>query len=77
MAMSMLEKHLKELSQLVKAEPKTVLGVREVIDILLDIKTDDESKSVIIDGDEMAKYFGGKRKTPVSESRFGINEGLA
>ena len=75
--MSMLEKHLKELAELAKTEPKTTLGVREVIDILLDIKTDDDSKSVVIDGDEMAKYFGRKRKTPVSESRFGINEGLA
>lgn len=75
--MNMLEKHLKELAQLAKFEPKTTLGVREVIDILLDIKTDDESRAVVIDGDEMAKYFGAKRKTPVSESQYGFNEGLA
>jgi len=75
--MKMLEKHLMELSEILKAEPKATLPIREVIDILLDVKTDGVQNDFIVDGDELARYFGTKRKTPVSESRFGLNEGLA
>ena len=75
--MGMLEKHLKELAQIAKSEPKTTFSPQEVIDILLDVKTDTQHAELVIDGDELMRYFGAKRKTPVSESRFGLNEGLA
>lgn len=73
----MLEKHLMELSEILRDEPKATLPIREVIDILLDVKTDGVQNEFIIDGDELTKYFGAKRKTPVSESQYGFNEGLA
>jgi hypothetical protein len=75
--MSMLEKHLKELAELAVSEPKTALSVQEVIDILLDIKTDSTQNEFPIDGDELAKYFRRNNKTPVPMSQHGINEGLA
>ena len=75
--MSMLEKHLKELAELAVSEPKTVLSIQEVIDILLDVKTDDTNNGFLIDGDELAKYFRKNNKTPVPMSQHGINEGLA
>ena len=75
--MKMLEKHLMELSEILKTEPKATLGIREVIDILLDVKTDGVQNEFIVDGDELTKYFGTKRKTPVFGSRSEFNEGLA
>jgi hypothetical protein len=75
--MDMIEKHLKELSEIAAKSPKTAFSADEVIDIILDIKTDLGRKEVVIDGDELARYFGTKRKTPVSKSQHGFNEGLA
>ena len=73
----MIERHLKDLSEIAVKAPKTMFGVQELIDIILDIKTDISRQEVVVDGDELTKYFGKKNKTSVPMSPHEINEGLA
>jgi len=60
--MDMIERHLKDLSEIAVKAPKTMFGVQELIDIILDIKTDISRQEVVVDGDELTKYFGKKKQ---------------
>jgi hypothetical protein len=60
--MEQLDEYLSELANIYSDDKFRLLPVYEVIDRLLDIRN--SIPDIIIDGDEMTKYFKGSRIQP-------------
>jgi hypothetical protein len=57
--MQEIDKYIYELSKLVAHDQHFRVLVSEVVDRLLDIRN--SLPEIVIDGDEMTQYFGGKQ----------------
>jgi hypothetical protein len=60
--MDSIETHLQRLSKQIARDPKSVIPVADVVDMLLDVQSYVDSLAVPFDGDGLTKILNGLKK---------------